>query len=665
VPTNAIRPLRRSGSGVAAALPGVRTCAMLVGVWILAASSSHAASYFVSPAGNDAAAGTFKAPFKTIQNAINKAAANDTIIIGDGTYTGVGNRDIVFNGKSLTLQSQNGPVRTIVDAAGTAAANHFGFSINTGSPTVNIIGLTIQNGYLSTGGGAGILSKGFAVNVTNCILRHNIAAKGGSIDTEGGVTKVVDTIITDNNAAVGGAVEMNALTTLTRCTVTDNFATTNGGGVDNHSASTLDNCVFTRNVASTGGAVANYSVLTTTASTFSGNSALTGGAFYNDFASATLTDDIFWNDTGEIAQISFGSQITATYCDIQGGFTGLGNINLDPAFVSPSWGDFRLQPGSPCVSAGTQISLNSPTDRDGKARVNPPTIGAAEGTIPRFILPFAIATGSDNVTHALLGNPAGSVVLWDVQPAGTKVAYTYAALTGWTTKSISASPDHHVHILRTHAVDNKITLLDILTGVVKAQPTYNPPVGFAAVAVSSGPDNHTYVLWTRAGDGAIIVWNIAPGGTPVAVPFTPVAGYQAVAFAVGPNGHMRVLWSQAASHKAVLWDVPPTGATTSINYNGSVGWLATALAINSTNVVRLLWNNYATHQAALWTVTGTTTVVGTSAGPYPNLTAIAVSSGTDGHSHVIWTNPADGLFFLWDVDATGVATTQFYGPFAG
>ena len=40
-----------------------------------------------------------------------------------------------------------------------------------------------------------------------------------------------------------------------------------------------------------------------------------------------------------------------TYCDVQGGWTGTGNIDANPSFAFPN--DRHLMPDSPCIDAGT------------------------------------------------------------------------------------------------------------------------------------------------------------------------------------------------------------------------------------------------------------------------------------------------------------------------
>ncbi len=60
--------------------------------------------------------------------------------------------------------------------------------------------------------------------------------------------------------------------------------------------------------------------------------------------------------------VSFGCSLYMTYSDIQGGWTGVGNINLQPCFVNVYSDNFGLMPYSPCIDAG---SPHAPLDPDG------------------------------------------------------------------------------------------------------------------------------------------------------------------------------------------------------------------------------------------------------------------------------------------------------------
>ena len=67
-----------------------------------------------------ASADTFNVPgdFNTIQEAIDNASANDTILVGPGTYDG----PIDFLTRNIIVKSTDGPEATIIDGANTNAS---------------------------------------------------------------------------------------------------------------------------------------------------------------------------------------------------------------------------------------------------------------------------------------------------------------------------------------------------------------------------------------------------------------------------------------------------------------------------------------------------------------------------------------------------------------
>ncbi len=66
-----------------------------------------------------------------------------------------------------------------------------------------------------------------------------------------------------------------------------------------------------------------------------------------------VTNGIFWDNGTEISVVA--GTITVTYCDIQGGYPGTGNIDADPLFVAAPT-DFSLSQDSPCINAGMNAS---------------------------------------------------------------------------------------------------------------------------------------------------------------------------------------------------------------------------------------------------------------------------------------------------------------------
>jgi hypothetical protein len=116
---------------------------------------------------------------------------------------------------------------------------------------------------------------------------------------------------------------------------------------DNYGSPTVTNCTFTANSAQyEGGGMGNWynSRPTLTNCTIADNSAPNGPAVACDFSrwphpgSITMVNCIVWNGSNWLWN-NDGSTINITYSDVQGGWTGTGNINADPCFASSGYWD--------------------------------------------------------------------------------------------------------------------------------------------------------------------------------------------------------------------------------------------------------------------------------------------------------------------------------------
>jgi hypothetical protein len=81
--------------------------------------------------------------------------------------------------------------------------------------------------------------------------------------------------------------------------------------------------------------------------------------------------------------------VTVTYSDIEGGWTGTGNIDADPMFADAASGDYHLGVGSPCIDAGTPAGAPA-ADVEGTPRDAAPDMGAYEWTGFRIFLPLTL-----------------------------------------------------------------------------------------------------------------------------------------------------------------------------------------------------------------------------------------------------------------------------------
>lgn len=271
-----------------------------------------------------------------IQEAVDAAVAGDEILVTNGSYSPI------YVTKTITVQSVNGPELTLIDGGGVIACAVLVFN-----PTLS--GFTLTNGNYNEGGGAngGILN--------NCILIGNHAEHGG-----GAANAVLNHCKLIGNTAEfegGGAW---AASTLNNCTLIGNSAYTGGGA----SWSTLNNCVLKENSAHGGGGASACGLnnCTITANIAGIGGGVTGGSanncivYYNTNWNGN-TDNV-WN----LGSINFS-------CTTPMPTTGLGNITNAPLFTDAAAGNFHLQTGSPCIDAGDNDLVTTPTDLEGKERI--------------------------------------------------------------------------------------------------------------------------------------------------------------------------------------------------------------------------------------------------------------------------------------------------------
>ncbi len=246
------------------------------------------------------------------------------------------------------------------------------------SPTLT--GCTFTSNSADSHGGAILNDAGMPV-LKNCTFNDNVAFAGGAVDNKSSNAILTDCTFSLNSAVEYGAAVNNRESSprITSCMFLRNMANDfGGGGVCNWSSSpTIRNCLFSHNYSSEhGGAVMNNkSSLTLFNCTFAQNvgegKAVAFFSYLNDPPSSMQAANcIFWDGGGEIWK-NEETDISITYSDIQGGWSGIGNIDADPMFVEVGMDDLHLLPDSPCIDAGDPdyAAIPDETDLDGNPRI--------------------------------------------------------------------------------------------------------------------------------------------------------------------------------------------------------------------------------------------------------------------------------------------------------
>lgn len=329
--------------------------------------------------------------YPTIQDAIDGSLSSDSVVLECGTYKGVNNYNLNFNGKSITIRSSDPnslyiTAATIIDCE----SNGSGFIFNQSETFSSIVsGLTIINGSSYDGGGihcegasplirscifsncsaehwgGGIFCRDSSVKIQNCTFRNNSANEGAAISTHSWTREhypvIENCFITGNTASdSGGGINSDwlATPTISGCVIVGNLAGNyGGGGISSFQSNpTIVNCIIVGNTAnSSGGGILCWYYFGGVEPgpiikncTISNNRALHyGGGLYIDRACKVKVNNcIFWDniaalgsEIGLLSAIGWGASVlNITYTDING---EMSKVHVEPGGTLV-WGDGNI-----------------------------------------------------------------------------------------------------------------------------------------------------------------------------------------------------------------------------------------------------------------------------------------------------------------------------------
>ena len=542
-------------------------------------------------------AATFNVPsalYPTIQSGINGSTHGDVIMVADGTYAGVGNRNVTFGGRNITVRSANGPDACIIDCGGIAR----GFIFSSGE-TANALleGFTITNADTTDSGGA-ILCSNSSPTIKNCKITGNEASLVGA----------------------GLAFSVSSATVV-NCTITGNESVfANGGGVAfaANSDVTMINCTITGNKADVG----------------------SGGALYALDSNPTFINCIIWNNSPDETALGGSSAPTLNYCDLQGGWGGAGshNINEDPLFTDPggwagsTWveGNYLILPASPCIDSGFGDNgatvLN--TDIEGNARYDDPAVTNTGGGTPDYVDMGAYerqAAPPDEVSYddILWRNATtGEVGIWlmnglTVTTGG--VVETVNPASGWAIKGVGDfDGDDKADVLWREGTTGEVAIW-LMNGLtisnVGSLGTVNPASGWAIKGVGDFNGNgKADILWRDATMGEVAVWlmnGVSVGASGIPATVDPASGWAIKGVGdFNGNGKADILWRDATSGDVGIWLM--NGLTLTIGdvvatIAPALGWAIKGVGdFNGDGKADVLWRNGTSGDVGIWLMNGLT-----------------------------------------------------------
>jgi len=207
-----------------------------------------------------------------------------------------------------------------------------------------LTGFTIKNGgNIYSGGGVYIFNSSPTLN--HLIVENNDAYDGGGINVTQNSTSAISNLIIRNNTSsygaglyvTSGSTSYNASPVFTNIEISNNTGSIQGGvhlrGWSN--ATFINATIYGNTTPADGGTYGDV-----------------GGVIVWGTTTATFVNSIInGNSPTNVATGSLGT-LNISYSNIEGDWSGTGNIDAAPLFVDATNGNYHLTPSSPCIDAG-------------------------------------------------------------------------------------------------------------------------------------------------------------------------------------------------------------------------------------------------------------------------------------------------------------------------
>jgi uncharacterized repeat protein (TIGR01451 family) len=433
---------------------------------LLAAASQPARAagpWYVAPGGSDGNDCLSSGPTHacaTINGALAKATAGDTILVATGTYTGTGDQVVLLD-KDATLSGGWNSTFTMQSGTSTIDGQEVrrGVTVNSGVTAI-VERFAVQNG-LSSDYGGGIYNDG-TLTLNDGIVSGNTAVyHGGGVYNYNGTLTLNSSVVSDNavtdvsSGRGGGVFNYYGTTTLNKSSITGNIAPFEGGGIIVGNGSvTLNNSTVSNNTASGnsfgygyGGGIYSDGTLTLNNSTISGNTATwSAGGIYHAQGTVTLRNSIIARNYGGESPDCHGTIGTSGYnlvgdtsgCAFTPAVGDLTNINANLGQLIGAPGVSRYHPllsNSPAIDAGNPTGctdhLGNPLDTDqrGATRIGRCDIGAYEYTPPGPAASIHVLDGTPQRTppFSTFETPFQALVLDGIGTPMHDVTVTFSA----------------------------------------------------------------------------------------------------------------------------------------------------------------------------------------------------------------------------------------------